>query len=208
MPPQEMVPGISGTNNPAPAKAGQRHSSPATEPGSDRGTLGGPVSAAVIKGGAAGGGAGEAEEPRVAATRPRQAEPGADPSGSVPPITAELIGPQTQPPAVDLDLDDGGVAALDDQSGPHGLVICAKTVHAQFSEGSPASDGPVEQVFGPRFPGQTDVASAASRFRSPEGAASVDSRSIEFEGGQFHLTIGPGDEPTELDPPCLDREVP
>jgi len=192
VPPEEMVPGISGANKRAPAKAGQRHSSPAIEPESDCGTLGGPVSAAVIKGGAAGGAAGGAEEPPPAATRRRpQADPGADPSVSVPPIPAELTGPQPHPIA-ELDHSAGSAAAAAGQSSAHGLVICAKTVHAQVGDGPPDRDGPVEQVFGPRFPGEADVVSAASRFRSPEGAAGTDRRHIEFEGGQFHLTIGPG----------------
>ena len=192
MPPEEMLPGISGTNNPAPANAGHRHSSPAAEPDSDRGTLGGPVSAAVIKGGAAGGAAGGAEEPPPAATRRRpQADPGADPSVSVPPIPAELTGPQPHPAAVP-DHGAGSAVAADGQSSAHGLVICAKTVHAQVGDGPAATDGSVEEAFGPSFPGQADVASAASRFRSPEAVAGVDRRDIEFEGGQFHLTIGPG----------------
>jgi len=78
------------------------------------------------------------------------------------------------------------------QSGAHGLVICAKTVHAQAAGDSVATYSPDTEVFGPSFPGQADVASAASRFRSPEGIAGVDRREIEFEGGQFHVTIGPG----------------
>jgi hypothetical protein len=193
VPPQEMVPGISGTNNPAPAKAGQRHSSPATEPGSDRGTLGGPVSAAVIKGGAAGGGAGEAEEPRVAATRPRQAEPGADPSGSVPPITAELIGPQTQPPAVDLDLDAGGVAALDDQSGPHGLVICAKSVRSPLPDEIATGDLRVADALGLRFPSAELVTAATALFEpATPWAADSGRRGTEPESGRFRITVGPG----------------
>ena len=192
MPPEEMVPGISGANNPAPAKAGQRHSSPATEPDSDRGTLGGPVSAAVIKGGVAGGSAVGAEEPPPAATRRRQrADPGADPSASVPPIPAELTGPEPHPVA-ELDCSAGSAVEVAGQSSAHGLVICPKTVHAKVGDGPAATDGPVTEAFGPSFPGQADVASAASRFRSPEGIAGVDRRDIEFEGGQFHVTIGPG----------------
>lgn len=192
MPPEEVVPGISGTNNPVPAKAGQRHPSPATGPESDRGTLGGPVSAAVIKGGVAGGAAGGAEEPPPAATRRRrQADPGADPSVSVAPIPADLTGPQPHPVA-ELDHSAGSSVAADGQSSAHGLVICAKTVHAQSGGVSSATDGPATYVFGSSFPGKADVASAASRFRSPERIAGVDRRDIEFEGGQFHLTIGPG----------------
>ena len=192
MPPEEMVPGISGANNPAPAKADHRHFSPAAEPDSDRGTLGGPVSAAVIKGGSAGGAAVGAEEPPPAATRRRQqADPGADPSASVPPIPAELTGPQPHPVA-ELDHSAGSAVAADGQSSVHGLVICAKTVHAQADDGPTDTDSPVTDVFGPSFPSQAEVASAASRFRSPAGIAGVDRRDIEFEGGQFHLTIGPG----------------
>lgn len=192
MPPEEMVPGISGANKPAPAKAGQRHSSPAIEPESDCGTLGGPVSAAVIKGGAAGGAAVGAEEPPPAATRRRpQADPGADPSVSVPPIPAELTGPQPHP-ITELGHSAGSAVAAAEQSRAHGLVICAKTVHAQVGESAAATPGQAVETFGPRFPGQTDVTSAASRFRSPEAFAGVDRSDIEFEGGQFHLTIGPG----------------
>jgi len=192
VPPEEMVPGISGTNNPAPAKAGQPHSSPATEPESGRGTLGGPVSAAVIKGGAAGGSAGGAEEPPPAATRRRQqADPGADPSASVPPIPAELTGPQPHPAAVP-DHNAGSAVAAAGESSAHGLVIYAKSVHAQADDGPTATEGPVTEVFGPSFPSQAEVASAASRFRSPEGVCGLDRRDIEFEGGQFHVTIGPG----------------
>lgn len=192
MPPEEMVPGISGANNPAPAKAGQRHSSPATEPGSDRGTLGGPVSAAVIKGGFAGGAAGGAEEPPPAATRRRsQADPGADPSVSVPPIPAELTGPQPHPAAVSGQ-SAGSAAATAGQSSAHGLVICAKTVHAPVGDRPAATGGSATAASGPSFPGQADVASAASRFRSPEAVVGVDRRDIEFEGGQFHVTVGPG----------------
>lgn len=192
MPSEEMVPGSSGKDKAAPAKAGRSHPSPATEPESDCGTFGGPVSAAVIKGGAAGGAAVGAEEPPRAATRRRQqADPGADPSVSVPPIPAELTGPQTQS-AAELDDDAGAGVAPADRSGGPGLVICAKTVQAQVGDNPAATDGPVTEAFGPSFPGQADVASAASRFRSPESVAGVERRDIEFEGGQFHLTIGPG----------------
>lgn len=187
-----MVPGSSGTDKAVPAKAVRSPSSPAAEFGSDSEMLGGPVSAAVIKGGAAGGSAGGAEEPPPAATRRRpQADPGADPSVSVPPIPAELTGPQPHP-VVEPDNDPGKAAASTDQSGGPGLVICAKTVHAQVGGGPTATDGPVAEAFGPSFPGQADVASAASRFRSPEAVVGVDRRDIEYEGGQFHLTIGPG----------------
>lgn len=191
VPSDNMVPGSSGTDKAAPAKAGQSPSSPAAESDSASGTLEGPVSAAVIKGGAAGGAAGGAEEPPPAATRRRQAVPGADPSASVPPIPAELTGPQPHPGA-ELDHDAGKGAASAGQSGGPGLVICAKTVHAQVGDEPAVTDGPVTEDFGPSFPGQADVASAASRFRSPEAVAGVDRREIEFEGGQFHLTIGPG----------------
>lgn len=187
-----MVPGSSGPDKAAPAKAGRSPSSPAAESDSDSEMLGGPVSAAVIKGGVAGGAAGGAEEPPPAATRRRpQADPGADPSVSVPPIPAELTGPQPHPVAV-LDHSAGSAVAADGQSGAHGLVICAKSVHAQAGDDPAATDGPVTEVFGPSFPGQADVASAASRFRSPEAVTGVGRRDIEFEGGQFHLTIGPG----------------
>ena len=192
VPSENMVPGIAGTDKAAPANAGQPPASPAAEPESDCGTPRGPVSAAVIKGGAAGGSAGGAEEPPQAATRRRQpADPGADPSVSVPPIPAELTGPQPHPVA-ELDHSAGSAVATDGQSSAPGLVICAKTVHAQADGFPVATDGTVAAAFGPRFPGQAEVASAASRFRSPEAVAGVDRRDIEFEGGQFHLTIGPG----------------
>ncbi len=82
--------------------------------------------------------------------------------------------------------------AADGQSSAHGLVICAKTVHAQVGDSAAATAGRAVETFGPRFPGRTAVASAASRFRPPEAVAGVDRKDIEFEGGQFHLTIGPG----------------
>lgn len=81
----------------------------------------------------------------------QQTDPGADPSASIPPLPAELTGPQTYPVA--------------------------------------ATDGPVAEVFGPSFPGQADVAPAASRFRSPEGIADVDRRDIEFEGGHRAASV-------------------
>lgn len=192
MPPQEMVPGISGTNNPAPAKAGQRHSSPATEPGSDRGTLGGPVSAAVIKGGVAGGAAGGAEEPPPAATRRRpQADPGADPSASVPPIPAELTGPQPHP-ASELDHSAGSAVAADGQSSAHGLVICAKSRRAQLDD---ATGGQLRagDAFAPRFPGVELVTPAAFLFERPkQWAVGAGLLGVQPECGQFRLLIAPG----------------
>ena len=192
MPPQEMVPGISGTNNPAPAKATQRHSSPATEPESDRGTLGGPVSAAVIKGGVAGGAAGGAEEPPPAATRRRpQADPGADPSASVPPIPAELTGPQPHPVS-ELGHSAGSAVAADGQSSAHGLVICAKSVRAQVDAPGDAEIRAGDAV-GFRFPGVELVSPAAGLFERPEPwATGAGLRGLQAESGQFHLSISPG----------------
>ncbi|MEN9401769.1 MAG: hypothetical protein RL091_472 [Verrucomicrobiota bacterium] len=192
MPPEEMVPGISGANNPAPAKAGQRHSSPATEPGSDRGTLGGPVSAAVIKGGAAGGAADGAEEPPPAATRRRpQADPGADPSVSVPPIPAELTGPQPHPAAVP-DHSAGSAVAADGQSSAHGLVICAKSRRAEVDD-TTEEQLRAGDAFAPRFPGVDLVTPAAALFERPkQWADGADLRGVQPECGQFRLLIAPG----------------
>jgi hypothetical protein len=192
VPPEEMVPGISGANKPAPAKAGQRHSSPAIEPESDCGTLGGPVSAAVIKGGAAGGAAVGAEEPPPAATRRRQqADPGADPSVSVPPIPAELTGPQPHP-ITELGHSAGSAGAAVEQSRAHGLVICAKSVRAQVDDPGDPEIGAGDAI-GFRFPGIELVSPAAGLFERTEAwATGAGLRGLQAESGQFHLSISPG----------------
>ena len=124
--------------------------------------------------------------------RPRQSAPGADSSVSVPPITAELIGPQTQPVTV-LDHSAGSAVASVGQSSEHGLVICAKSVRDQPADRVATGELQAIDALGLRFPSPEMVTAAAALFEpAAPWACGSRRRGIEPESGRFRVTVGPG----------------